>query len=538
MISTTSKIKVIDLFAGPGGLSEGFSSKTKRGGTAFNVMLSIEKDKDARETLKLRTFFRLFLGKVPKEYYMFLRGEIELDELYSSYPKQEKLAEKKSWLHELSEEDEKTNEVYSRIKEATGNENNFVLIGGPPCQAYSLAGRSRNAGNPEYDGEKDVRQVLYIEYLKILADHSPYVFVMENVKGILSAEYKEEKIFGRILNDLRNPHQALEREGRRVNGKDKPQYRIYSFTTGELVEDDDPYAAVIRAEKYGIPQTRHRVILLGIRSDLGEIIPKRLRMSDKEIPVSSVLNDLPLLRSGLSKEEDSADQWVDVLKSQLESSWVRARIDRKYGQELSDHMVNTLSDISAPNYDLGAEFIRTEVACEYEPNWYHDPKIGGVCNHSSRKHIRTDLYRYFFASCYGDVFGSSPNLSNFPSELLPNHSNVKKAVKDGGNFSDRFRVQIAGRPGTTIVSHIGKDGHYYIHYDPKQCRSFTVREAARVQTFPDNYYFWGTKTSQYQQVGNAVPPLLARQIASAVLDIFNQVELREVGRVIRSQGIE
>ena len=152
-------------------------------------------------------------------------------------------------------------------------------------------------------------------------------------------------------------------------------------------------------------------------------------------------------------------------------------------------------------------------------DWFCDPKLRGITNHSTRGHIIGDLHRYLFAAAFAVARDRSPLLEDFPRQLLPDHGNVAAAL-ERTKFNDRFRVQIRSRPSTTVVSHISKDGHYFIHPDPSQCRSLTVREAARLQTFPDNYHFEGMRTDQYRQVGNAVPPLLARRIAEIVSGVL------------------
>lgn len=515
-------IPVVDIFAGPGGLSEGFSSVLdRRGHSAFDVVLSVEMERYAFETLYLRTFFRQFPLRAPADYYRCLRGEITLGDLYGRHPREAERARARTWCAELGSDAVPIHKLNSRLNSAIRGDEVWVLLGGPPCQAYSIAGRSRNRGNPGYDPRKDLRQRLYVEYLQVMANGWPAAFIMENVKGLLSATIRNERMFARILEDLRDPATALLREGRTVRRGRKHQYRIYSLVKRQLFEDGSLQGAVIPAERYGVPQSRHRVILLGLRDDLGAIVPETLRPSP-EVSTCSVIRGVPPVRSGLSRRQDTPEAWLASLQSQMNSRWANEGTRRIAGDKLCHHVRRTLADLLPPLLGRGDEFLDAESTSSYAPEWFLDRRIGGICNHSTRSHMDKDLYRYLYAACYGQVFGHSPCLHDFPTDLLPNHMSVAAALSEGSNFSDRFRVQLADRPSTTVMSHIHKDGHYYIHFDPMQCRSLTVREAARLQTFPDNYFFCGPRSAQYIQVGNAVPPLLARQIGEVVLDALEK----------------
>ena len=252
--------RIIDIFAGPGGLSEGFSSVLGPDGErAFDVCLSIEKDSYAFQTLKLRTFFRAFpLGSVPSEYYAFLQGKLSVDKLFDLYPEQASIADREAWCAALGDDENcPYDELDNRIQNALDGDDPWVLIGGPPCQAYSLVGRARNKGKIGYTPEEDERHFLYREYLRIIGAHSPAAFVMENVKGILSSRVNQELIFERILSDIQFPFQALREEG--IHVPNRFRYRLYSVVTGEYHDGDDHRNFTVKAEDYGIAQARHRV---------------------------------------------------------------------------------------------------------------------------------------------------------------------------------------------------------------------------------------------------------------------------------------
>lgn len=523
MKNSTKSVPIIDIFAGPGGLGEGFSAfRTFDAQFPFHIALSIEKETFAYQTLVLRTFFRQFRTvSVPDEYYDYLRNanQTESDRrkrLFDAFPKQVQLAEASSLMVELGKESVQT--VRNQIRDALKGTEEFVLLGGPPCQAYSVMGRSRNLGNPNYNAKEDKRHSLYVEYLQILADHRPVIFVMENVKGLLSATLENQRIFERIINDLHSPCEAILREGRSIADKRRrTKYNLLPLVHSGNGNDSDLRRFVVKMEKYGIPQARHRLIILGIRNDLCHIVKPTLPETEA-VPAGKIILDLPSIRSGLSRETDSLCIW----KSRIQEIQNRKFLSDQpglIGDDLKSCINEELDILSNRELSRGAEFMPYEVHADYRPDWFIDNRLQGVCNHTTRLHITDDLHRYLYASCYAKVNARSPDLKDFPAELLPQHRNAIKAAKDG-TFDDRFRVQLADRPSATVPSHLAKDGHYFIHPDPSQCRSMTVREVARLQTFPDNYFFCGPRTAQYIQVGNAVPPLLAYQIAGNVYKIL------------------
>ncbi len=487
------EIPVVDIFAGPGGLGEGFSALlTRENRRAFKIVLSIEKDFFAHQTLTLRSFFRQFDSEnIPNEYYDFTQGEITMEELFSNWPKQARLAKEEAWLAELGGKEMSENDVDIRIKSSLKGKKNWLLIGGPPCQAYSVVGRSRRQ-EKMLDESKDKRVGLYKQYLRILAIHSPSVFVMENVKGLLSAETKESPVFSKILTDLADPVKTyIQDYGQNEKVFECPGYKIYSLVIkpNGFDEQNNPIFNqsdfIIHAEKYGIPQTRHRLILLGIRKDIN-LIPGIISQSD-EVPISEVLSGLPILRSSLSKVKDNYNEWVRAIK-RIE----KQRFFRNLNKEIREEIKNQLDKLDNGEKIVGADFLYCKkINIGYRKDWYLDKKLEGVCNHQSRGHMVSDLHRYLFISCFANVYGRSPKLEDLPTALLPAHLNVNEGIVNK-KFADRFRVQLWDRSSKTITSHISKDGHYYIYPDPLQCRSFTVREAARIQTFPDNYYFCGT----------------------------------------------
>jgi DNA (cytosine-5)-methyltransferase 1 len=511
-------MKVIDLFSGPGGLGEGFASLD--GGNAFEIGVSAEMESSAHRTLTLRAFFRLAKKtgdkKAIEAYYSYCNSNT------AKHPRQLvpllwDVAEAEARQIKLGEplDDHLLDRILTE-KNLRGDK--VVLIGGPPCQAYSRMGSVKNRSKKDYVPEDDIRHKLYKEYLKVLAKALPAVFVMENVVGILSSKLKGKRIFHDILLDLCDPVRA-------TTGNDGPTYVIHSFVADSRFEhgmdpsEIDATDFVIKSEQYGIPQERHRVILLGVREDVNA--PAELLQPAPKVSVRQAIGRLPLLRSQVSPlRADSPSTWYDAV---LSNGLRLAEDATKAGMhEVSRRLKEVCKGLNS-NLSYGDDRVKlsgssiAEDAPSVFSEWVVDANLKVCLNHEAKRHMASDLGRYLYGSVFCEF--SKERLRGYKDftlpGLAPDHANW-----ESGDFLDRFKVQLYDGPSSTMTCHISKDGHSIIHPDPLQCRALTVREAARLQTFPDNYFFQGTRTQQYHQVGNAVPPLLAHQIAKIVRSIM------------------
>jgi DNA (cytosine-5)-methyltransferase 1 len=491
-------VPVIDLFAGPGGLGEGFSSLTdNKGNPIFQTIMSVEKDEQAHRTLRLRSFFRKIYrangNTIPRAYLHYMEhhdGEF-LEDLKNRYPEEWEAADEEALCATLKDDDDTLVKIGAeRLKRfGSGQIGEWVLIGGPPCQAYSLVGRSRRAHDKK-KLEEDPKQTLYKCYLAFITALQPTAFVMENVKGLLSAHHKGEGVFDRICADMRDAG-----------------YEIRSLVSKS---PDDPRDYIVESEKYGIPQMRHRVILLGVKAgcETKSDILERI----EQVTLRKALAGIPAIRSGFSERNKG---WREKDWNAYINSAIDGILETGEGKELKAILLR----VRRGKPQRLTKKTKIEKAENPYEKWYRG-RMGVhtvLANHESRTHLAADLDRYVFCAAYAELHGFPARISEFPRKLYPKHKNVLEVQKgEEIEFDDRFRVQLWDKPATTVTSHIAKDGHYYIHPDPAQCRSLTVREAARLQTFPDDYLFEGNRTSQYTQVGNAVPPLLAQQIGKVV----------------------
>ncbi len=413
------KLTAIDIFSGGGGLSEGFSR------AGFDIINHIEQDRNAAETLRTRVMFFLLkeLGLI-KEYYKYLYGLIHRKDLILKYNLDNQISDNVI-CQEISERT--IDDIIQRVKlsvKKRGIKNIDVLMGGPPCQAYSLVGRARDRYKMEYDR----RNYLYKYYIEFLKQLNPEIFVFENVPGVLSAGN------GKLFQDIQR---YMDDVGYTIN------YRI------------------LNSADFMVLQNRKRVILIGWKKNNNFEYPPFEKI-EHNCTVKDVLDDMPDLKDGEGKE-GAQDYRINDINDYLKKTKIRTPYDR-------------------------------------------------VINHVSRPHRKEDLEIYKYAiNKY--INGERLKYSDLP-EKLQFHKNRK-------SFLDRFKVLDRNASAShTVVAHIAKDGHYYIHPDIKQLRSLTVREVARLQSFPDNYKFEGSRTAQFIQVGNAVPPLMAQVIGQKVKEIL------------------
>lgn len=455
MSKTRGRFCAVDLFAGCGGLSEGFKQ------AGFDIIAQVEMDKWACETLRTRHLY-YELKKIRKGhlYRRYLREEVSRNDIANAFPD---IRESISYrVIQATLGNEGTGTTLERIeasKKFHGASRVQVLLGGPPCQCYSVVGRARDPFRMENDG----RHYLYKHYLEILEYLQPDFFVYENVPGLFTAKVEGREIFMRILRDFSSLNPPY--------GMIPPLEQIC----------EDPHSYILNSADFCIPQRRKRLILVGYKKSLERRNPE-----------------------------------ITEIFARLQKQALR---NRKKGCLTVDDAIGDLPRLKPGNGSDG--WLRSYASVTHLKHYQIKMREGspGILNHKARTHMKSDLERYrFFIEHHlnGNGAATLTDLIRERPDLTPAHDHLDK-------FLDRFKVQWWTRPASTITAHISKDGHYYIHPDIDQCRSFTVREAARCQSFPDNFKFEGPRTEQLRQVGNAVPPALSFVIAHAILRELRRV---------------
>ena len=412
-------IHYIDLFAGAGGLSEGFTE------VGFNPVAHIEMNADACATLRTRAaYYYLKSNNKMNVYHQYLSSQINQKEFYENIPQNILNSVINATMSEETMED-----IFNKLDkliEKTDDKKIDVVVGGPPCQAYSLVGRSRKSDRMV----GDPRNYLYRLYADVLKKYTPNIFVFENVPGMLTANG------GSYFQDMKKTFEEL----------------------GYIVKTE-----IINSSSFGVLQNRRRVIIIGWLDKYELSYPKFSSVQNNYL-VKDLFDDLPKIQAGESSDEYVTDEY---------SSYLRETGIRKTDDILTWH-------IARPHIDRDKKIYREAIR-----KW-------------NDEHARLH---------YNDL----------PEELIT-HKNVT-------GFLDRFKVVAADLPTShTMMAHISKDGHYFIHPDINQARSITVREAARIQSFPDDYYFEGSRTSAFTQIGNAVPPLMSKGIAIEIKKMIESIE--------------
>ncbi len=403
----------IDLFAGAGGLSEGFIRER------FHPVAHVEMSKDACDTLKTRlAFHHLSQSKNLKSYFGYLKQDISRNDLWKIIPAE---------IIDSVINDEisgKTLEnIFTQIDAKLDSKKVDVIIGGPPCQAYSLVGRSRDPKGMQ--GDK--RNFLFRYYAQFLIRYKPKYFVFENVLGLLTAGNKK------YLNEM---IQLFESIG-------------YSAAF-----------QVLNAEEYGVLQRRRRVIIIGQRGKKKFHFPKLETIENNWQTKRDLFFDLPKLKPG---EELPVTKYTKPINDYLKQTETRNGVDF-----VTQHITRQHNERDLEIYSIAID------------NWLH-----------GKKRLKYD---------------------ELPKRLQTHKNTIA--------FLDRYKVVDPTGHSHTVVAHISKDGHYYIYPDPKQVRSISVREAARIQSFPDDYFFEGGRTAAFKQIGNAVPPLMAEKIATSIKQLL------------------